>query len=121
MNAVLIFAEKYKLLHISAGDKLVYADNEQEKLCICELHDGTEVECKRGTKFRPFKPKSLVLDEYSNIKVRQPLYLTVVKKTNKSTFLWISAEDSIPNPKVNNKHLIRPFPFITVNLKFVSS
>ena len=72
--------KKYKSFHISAGDKLVYADNEQEKLCICELHDGTEVECKRGTKFRPFKPKSLVLDEYSNIKVRQPLYLTVVKK-----------------------------------------
>ena len=42
--------------HISAGDKLVYADNEQEKLCICELHDGTEVECKRGTNSEHLNP-----------------------------------------------------------------
>ena len=103
-----------------AGDKLVYADNEQEKLCICELHDGAEVECKRGTKFRPFKPKSLVLDEYSNIKVRQPLYLTVVTKLNKSV-LYGSLQKIPFQIKKFQKPDVRPFPFIIVDLKCVRS
>ena len=54
---------------IFSGDKLAYVDSDQEKLVVCELHDGSEIECKASTKLRAFKPKSLVLDEYENIKV----------------------------------------------------
>ena len=47
----------------------MFVDSEQQKLCICELHNGVEVECKKATKMKEFKPMSLVLDEFDNIKV----------------------------------------------------